>query len=66
MMPEARELLTIAQAMARVHVSRRTIYNWMKLGKIQYERTAGGGVRIDADSLWRPAAEPPPEPPAAA
>jgi len=36
-----------------VGVSRRTIYNWMAGGKIEYVRTAGGSVRIFADSLWR-------------
>jgi predicted site-specific integrase-resolvase len=34
-------------------VSRRTIYNWMSAGKVQYVRTAGGAVRIYEDSLWR-------------
>jgi excisionase family DNA binding protein len=36
-----------------VGVSRRTIYNWLSAGKIQYVRTAGGSVRIFVDSLWR-------------
>ena len=36
-----------------VGVSRRTIYNWMAGGKIEYVRTAGGSVRIFADSLWK-------------
>ncbi len=36
-----------------VGVSRRTIYNWMAGGKVQYVRTAGGSVRIFADSLWK-------------
>ena len=40
-----------------VGVSRRTIYNWMAGGKVQYVRTAGGSVRIFADSLWRDATE---------
>ena len=41
-----------------VGVSRRTIYNWIAGGKVQYVRTAGGSVRIFADTLWRdPAAE---------
>ena len=34
-------------------VSRRTIYNWMAAGKVQYVRTAGGAVRIFEDTLWR-------------
>ncbi len=36
-----------------VGVSRRTIYNWMAGGKVQFVRTAGGSVRIYADSLWK-------------
>jgi excisionase family DNA binding protein len=36
-----------------VGVSRRTIYNWLSSGKIEYIRTAGGSVRIFADTLWR-------------
>lgn len=36
-----------------VGVSRRTIYNWMAGGKIEYVRTAGGSVRIFTDTLWR-------------
>ena len=38
-----------------VGVSRRTIYNWLSAGKIEYVRTAGGSVRIFVDSLWRDA-----------
>jgi excisionase family DNA binding protein len=38
-----------------VGVSRRTIYNWLSSGKIEYVRTAGGSVRIFADTLWRDA-----------
>jgi excisionase family DNA binding protein len=36
-----------------VGVSRRTIYNWMAAGKVEYVRTAGGAVRIFEDTLWR-------------
>jgi excisionase family DNA binding protein len=36
-----------------VGVSRRTIYNWMAAGKVEYIRTAGGAVRIFEDTLWR-------------
>jgi excisionase family DNA binding protein len=50
-----RQTLTIMKACEVVGVSRRTIYNWITAGKIEYVRTAGGSVRIFADSLWRPA-----------
>ena len=36
-----------------VGVSRRTIYNWIANGKVEYVRTAGGSVRIFVDTLWR-------------
>jgi len=36
-----------------VGVSRRTIYNWLSSGKIEYVRTAGGSVRIFVETLWR-------------
>ena len=38
-----------------VGVSRRTIYNWISAGKVEYVRTAGGSIRIFVDSLWRDA-----------
>jgi excisionase family DNA binding protein len=36
-----------------VGVSRRTIYNWIAAGKVEYLRTAGGSIRIFVDTLWR-------------
>jgi excisionase family DNA binding protein len=53
-----RRLVTIAEATRLVGVSRRTIYNWIADGKLEYLRTAGGAVRIYADSLWRPPGPP--------
>jgi excisionase family DNA binding protein len=48
-----RKTVSIARAGELVGVSRRTIYNWMAGGKVQYIRTAGGSVRIFVDTLWR-------------
>jgi len=48
-----RKTLSILQACKAVGVSRRTIYNWIASGKVEYVRTAGGSVRIFADTLWR-------------
>jgi len=48
-----RTTLSIPRACDVVGVSRRTIYNWMASGKVQYVRTAGGSVRIFKDTLWR-------------
>ena len=54
-----RKTLSIMKACETVGVSRRTIYNWIAGGKVEYVRTAGGSVRIFADSLWREPAQPP-------
>ena len=59
-----RKTVSIPRACELVGVSRRTIYNWIAGGKVQYVRTAGGSVRIFADTLWREpkgASEPDPE-----
>ena len=53
-----RKTISIMKACELVGVSRRTIYNWLSSGKIEYVRTAGGSVRIFVDTLWRdPSAE---------
>ena len=48
-----RQTISIMKACELVGVSRRTIYNWLSSGKIEYVRTAGGSVRIFVDTLWR-------------
>jgi excisionase family DNA binding protein len=53
-----RQTLSIMKACEVVGVSRRTIYNWISAGKVEYVRTAGGSIRIFADTLWRDAAAP--------
>jgi len=53
-----RQTVSIMKACEVVGVSRRTIYNWMAAGKVEYLRTAGGAVRIFTDSLWRQPSEP--------
>ena len=50
-----RKTISIMKACELVGVSRRTIYNWLTSGKIEYVRTAGGSVRIFVDTLWRDA-----------
>jgi excisionase family DNA binding protein len=54
-----RQTLSIMKACEAVGVSRRTIYNWISAGKVEYVRTAGGSIRIFADTLWRDADERP-------
>lgn len=64
MMMMERKTVSIPRACELVGVSRRTIYNWIAGGKIEYVRTAGGSVRIFADTLWRdPQAQPKTEEP---
>jgi excisionase family DNA binding protein len=60
MMDPTRETISIPDACTRVGVTRRTIYNWIHAGKVEYVRTAGGAIRIFADSLWRDAGPRPP------
>ncbi len=60
-----RKTVSIPRACDVVGVSRRTIYNWMSSGKVQYVRTAGGSVRIFVDTLWRDVPQPPAGAPAA-
>jgi excisionase family DNA binding protein len=53
MMNVDRKTISIMKACELVGVSRRTIYNWIASGKVEYVRTAGGSVRIFVDTLWR-------------
>lgn len=48
-----RPTVNIAQACELAGVSRRSIYYWLEAGKVDYIRTAGGQIRIYADSLFR-------------
>jgi excisionase family DNA binding protein len=52
-LPVERKTISIMKACELVGVSRRTIYNWLSSGKVEYVRTAGGSVRIFVDTLWR-------------
>ena len=52
-MTTERKTVSIMKACALVDVSRRTIYNWIASGKVEYIRTAGGSIRIFVDTLWR-------------
>lgn len=48
-----RQTVSILKACEIAGVSRRTIYNWIALKKVEYKRTIGGSIRIYADTLWR-------------
>lgn len=50
---QQRRIVSIMQACEMVGVSRRTIYNWIAAGKVEYLRTASGTIRIYADTLFR-------------
>ena len=50
--PIGKKLLTIFQAADLMQVSRRTIYNWISSGRIDYCRTASETIRVIEDSLF--------------
>lgn len=52
-MGDMRKTVSIMTACDLAGVSRRTIYNWLRAGKLEYVRTAGGSVRIFTDTLFR-------------
>jgi excisionase family DNA binding protein len=49
------ELLKIPEAAKRMHVSRETIYAWIRDGKMKVFKTPGGRYRIPEDELIIPA-----------
>ncbi|NBU11748.1 MAG: helix-turn-helix domain-containing protein [Proteobacteria bacterium] len=54
-LPPSRRTISIPQAVETMGISRRTIYNWIAKGRIEYCRTASGLIRIYADTLYRDA-----------
>lgn len=44
--------IPIMEATEQAGVSRRTIYNWLKAGKLRFRRVASGSLRILEASLW--------------
>jgi excisionase family DNA binding protein len=44
--------LTLAQAAVLIGVSRRTLYNWIRRGKLSVRRTAVGSPRVREADLW--------------
>lgn len=48
-----REYVPISRAAQLLGVSRKTVYNWIKKGKVEWFRTPGGRIRIFVDSLGR-------------
>ena len=57
-MSNERQTISILKACELVGVSRRTIYNWIAAGKVEYVRTAGGSIRVFVDTLWRQPGQP--------
>lgn len=49
---DAHNWISVNESAKMVQVSRRTIYNWLNSGKLEYVRTAGGSIRISPASLW--------------
>lgn len=50
---QRRRSVSILKACEIAGVSRRTIYNWIEAGKVEYVRTVGGSIRIFEDTLWQ-------------
>ncbi len=53
------EYLTIPEAATRLHVTRQTVYRWIKEGRIDPVWTPGGSYRVPDDQLIQSAATPP-------
>ena len=51
--PEQRRRCNMVQAAEIAGVSRRTIFNWIRAGKVEYVRTPTGSVRIYVDTLLK-------------
>ena len=51
--PAPDEWITLSGACKAMHVSKRTIYNWIGKGWVETRRTPSGNVRVSAASLWR-------------
>lgn len=47
-----RQLVNSIQAARIAGIQRSTLYLWVQLGKVETIRTAGGQLRIFADSLF--------------
>ena len=46
-----RKTVSIMRAADLLGVSRRTIYNWIAAGRVNYCRTPGGAIRLFEDEL---------------
>lgn len=53
--PEVGDVVTVQRAADLAGVCRRTIYHWIKSGKVETIKTAGGRVRILRRTLFRQA-----------
>ena len=48
-----RQLVNSVQACRIAGIKRSTLYLWVQLGKVETTRTAGGQLRIYADTLFQ-------------
>ncbi len=49
--PRIGRSVSLEQACQMLQVSRRTVYNWIREGRLQTIRTLGGSQRVLVDSL---------------
>lgn len=45
--------MSVNEACTLAGICRRTFYNWLNAGRLDYVRTSGGSIRIYVDSLFR-------------
>ena len=48
------EILTVPEAAKKMHVTRETIYAWIRTNKITPVMTPGGRIRIPVSELIKP------------
>ena len=48
-----KELLTPSEVADHIHVSKRTVYRWIKGGKVDISYTPGGNPRIKRESILK-------------
>jgi excisionase family DNA binding protein len=54
-MSDDARLVCVKEACAIADINRSTLYRWIRIGRVQTVRTAGGRVRIVETTLFRPA-----------
>ena len=51
--PPIGKTLSISQTAKEVGVCRRTVYNWLNRGLVEFKRLPSGSIRVFESSLWK-------------